>query len=243
MTTPSDNLLSLEELAATLHAYEGPSHPRPRRDGCSTRRSLPATSLRRAALALAAVLVVGGAAVPAFGFGKNVIDFFTGQSAPQVTQKLFFSLDVGAPSGMAPGISGPARSVLQTTIDGRVATLWVAPTQQGGFCFLLDRFAGGCDRDRSLPLSFGIGRFTANGPQELNGDVLGSEATSVRVDYQDGGSVAVPLTTISTPINAGFFVFDIPMAHRVAGHRPAALTALAADGSTVATKQLPTSAP
>jgi hypothetical protein len=93
------------------------------------------------------------------------------------------------------------------------------------------------------PALIRIGRFTANGPQELNGDVLGSEATSVRVDYQDGGSVAVPLTTISTPINAGFFVFDIPMAHRVAGHRPAALTALAADGSTVATKQLSTSAP
>jgi hypothetical protein len=208
----------------------------------STRRRRMALVVRRRPwlLGIAALVLVGGLAVPAFGLGQDWVNFFGSSSAPPLTQEQFASMDQGAPVGMAPGVSGPARNVLQTEVGGKTVTFWVAPTKQGGFCtFVEGRMMAGCDRDRSLPIAFGIGRATQNGSQQLDGDVLGSRATSVHIAYEDGDTATVPLTTVSPPIDAGFFAYLVPLAHTIQGHRPTSVTALARDGSLIATVALP----
>jgi hypothetical protein len=191
-------------------------------------------------LGIAALVLLGGLAVPAFGLGQHWVNFFGSSSAPRPTQEQFASMDQGAPAGMAPGVSGPARNVLQTEVGGETVTFWVAPTKQGGFCtFVEGGMMAGCDRDRTLPISFGIGRVTPHGSQQLNGDVLGTRATSVQITYEDGETATVPLTIVSAPIDAGFFAYAIPLEHNVQGHRPTSVTALASDASLIATVALP----
>jgi hypothetical protein len=194
-------------------------------------------------LGLASLVVLGALAVPAFGLGQDWVNFFGSSSAPQATQEQFASMDRGAPAGMAPNVSGPARSVLRTQINGKPVTFWVAPTKEGGFCsFVEGGMMAGCDRDRTLPLAFGIGRTTPGGSQQLDGDVLGSQATAVKISYQDGDSATVPLTIVSVPIDAGFFAYAIPLRNNAEGHRPIFLTAIANDGSPLAKVALPVAA-
>ena len=168
-----------------------------------------------------------------------MIDFFAAPAAPHAAQEMFTSLDIGAPAGMAPGVSGPARSVMQATVDGRTRQLWVSPTQAGGFCVLLEGYGGGCDRDRALPINIGGGAHTPDSPVVLSGDVLSPDADHLELRYADGDSVSIPLVHVSPPIDAGFFVYVLPDATLQAGKWPTTVNAVGADGSIVGSTQFP----
>src|SRR5205085_3641659 len=48
--------------------------------------------------------------------------------------------------------------------------------------------------------------------------------------FEDGGSITVPVVWISTPIDAGFFVYEVPRARWAVGSRPDLLILRGADG-------------
>ncbi|MGH3009741.1 MAG: hypothetical protein ACRDLM_10115 [Gaiellaceae bacterium] len=204
----------------------------PRRD-----RRRQSFGLRRRGLvaALGMVVVSLAVAVPAFGLPGQIIDFFSAPVAPSPAQEGFTSLDVGAPAGMAPGVSGPARSVMTATVDGSDVNLWVAPTSSGGFCLYLESSGGGCDRDRSLAIDPSLAAHTAAGPLVLFGDVLSPSADHLQVTWANGDSASIPLQAVSDPVDASFFVYQVPASDQASADWPATLGVVDASGTTVAT--------
>jgi hypothetical protein len=194
-------------------------------------RGLPA-----AAVGLVAIL----AATPAFGLRGQIVQLFSGdEPAPPEVVESFAQMDVAAPPGMAPGvIAGEAREVMRVQLStGKTWVMWVAPTRSGGFCM-----PSGCDRDRVGRFAPGLsipGPISREGeilapPVIFEGDTLIHGATTVEIRYQDGESARTSVVWVSPPIDAGFFVYEVPEAHWAAGHRPTALVLEDADGNELA---------
>jgi hypothetical protein len=204
----------------------------------------PRAVLQRPALrvGVALALVFGAIllATPAFGLRGQLIHLFGGgKPAPAPVVKRFGEIDVGAPPGMASNvIAGEAREVMEVSLStGKTWVMWVAPTRAGGFCM-----PSGCDRDRSLPFAPGLtipGPVSPSGeilapPVIFEGDTLIHGASTVEIQFEDGGSAGTPVVWVSPPIDGGFFVYELPEAHWKAGHRPVALILRDANGNEVA---------
>jgi hypothetical protein len=183
-----------------------------------------------AAVAVLAVL----AAAPALGLGGHLVQLFgSGEPAPDKVVTSFAQMDVAAPPGMAPNvIAGETREVARWPLStGKTSILWVAPTQAGGFCMEWSDAGGGCERDRKLDFAPGMaipGEVAPPGeaqkpPVLVTGDTLLRDAASVDVQFEDGDDARVPLVWVSPPIDAGFFLYEIPISHLERGHLPSAL--------------------
>jgi hypothetical protein len=192
-------------------------------------------ALAGGALALAGVVGIGAA----LGLYRDVLPFKSLERAPAPVVRSFSGLDVAASAGMAPGvIAGEARKVVELPLStGRNWIMWVAPTRSGGFCM-----PSGCDRDRALPFAPGLavpGPISPSGeilapPVIFEGDTLIHGASTLRVEFEDGTSARTPLVWVSAPIDAGFFVYEVPEARWAAGHRPVALVLEDAEGNELA---------
>jgi hypothetical protein len=194
----------------------------------------------RGGLSITVAFVAVASAVPAFGLRSQLTRLFTESTpAPPPVVKHFSEMDVGAPPGMAPNvIAGEARAVMDVRLStGKRWVLWVAPTQHGGFCMQI-----GCDRDRSLPFAPGLvipGPISASGeilepPVVFEGHTLIQGAATVEVRFEDGENASTPVVWVSQPIDAGFFVYELPPSHWTSGHRPVALVLEDADGNELA---------
>ena len=207
-----------------------------RRAGRRRARSRAARFASAGAVGLLAIL----AATPAFGLRSQIAELFgSGEPAPPPVVKDFGQIDVATPPGMATGvIAGEARDVLEVPLStGKNAVVWVAPTRSGGFCVFTSTEGrgsmggGGCDRDREGQFAPGRsipGPISPEGvieapPVIFDGDTLIHGATRVEIRYEDGDSATAPVTWVSAPIDAGFFVYEVPQAHWGAGHRPTML--------------------
>lgn len=203
-------------------------------------------TLAASLIAAAAVLIVA----PAFALRGSIIDFFSADPAPTPVVRDFWSMQVGAPPGMAPGVQpGQARRVTSVRIDGEPHVLYVAPSTGGGFCESWTKAFGGCRASRTLPAkqaarlspaqlrsynAMGVsGEFGADGLRMVGGHVLIPD-TTVELRYQDGQSVEIPYLWVSKPIDAGFFLYGVPAAHRKAGHQATALVLVDRDGNEIA---------
>ena len=192
---------------------------------------------------LATAVAVGGAAL--------LVVAAASASAPRRTNVTFASAPLGPASTFA-SIARRATSpaIVLAARARRVAVIhWngdrpllVAPTTAGGFCESLAGPYGGTGcftgaRQRNV-LDSGL-TADASGPIALNGKFFDSRGTRLEVRYEDGRNTVVPIIWVSKPINAGFFVFAIPSAHRRPGHRPLAITLLSESGFQLAKAQLP----
>lgn len=129
-----------------------PAEPAPPRPRSST---LPRLTRVRAALLVGAALVAVLVVAPAFGLIRSVLPFFDAPKAPQPVQVEFASMNTGAPAGMSPqAIADNTREIGQFSFAGRMHTLWVAPTKQGGFCFEWIGGWGGCTAPTPDPLTW-----------------------------------------------------------------------------------------
>lgn len=246
----TDDALLAERLAPLVDAPSAPDW------GDVTRRVRRARRRR----ALTTALVVVGAVVvaaPAFGLGRYAIDWLSADPAPARVQLDFAQLGVGAPKGMDPGIvPNAARKVTVVTLADGPHTLWVAPTEGGGFCVTWTGLWGGC-RSRQAPAgvpepgtgdlrSWDLGMTVqqeAGATTRLGGSLLATDAVRLVVDYEDGASDEIPFTWVSPPIDAAFYVFEVPTEHRSFGHRAAVLRAVDANGEDVARASIPLPAP
>ena len=158
---------------------------------------------------------------------------------------------------MDPGIvPNAARKVTVVTLADGPHTLWVAPTKSGGFCVTWTGLWGGC-RSRQAPAalpapgswdlrSWDLGMTVQQehgATTRLGGSLLAPDAVRLVVDYEDGASDEIPFTWVSPPIDAAFYVYEVPTEHRAFGHRAAVLRAVDANGEDVARASIPTPAP
>jgi hypothetical protein len=213
--------------------------------GGSFRRQL---SLVAAAVVVLVLLVVGVAFT--FGLGLPVLDFGQAQKAPPQSRvvKNFAVLDQGAPPGMATDVI-PNETRKVATFGNE--TLWVAPTRQGGFCMDLGG-EGGCDRLGTVPLNVSwatehTGSLGARSDasyhglpvvDQVSGDINARWADALEIRFEDGDVIKPHVIWVSKPIEAGFFVQPIPLAHRRPGHLLSAVVALDRNGELVASDSL-----
>ena len=191
-----------------------------------------------AAVAVAIMAVV--VATPAFGLGDHIVHLFTAskQRPPELIQRYFANLQEG--SGVLPA---KARVAMKVRVPGYgTRTIWVAPTRSGGFCWSL-----GCDPGRKTPfhttllISGPTSRNSQPMPHSSNvhvffeGDTLLHGAARVAISFEDGSSDRTPLVWVSRPIDAGFFVYELPREHWKVGKRPVALTVETARGNELST--------
>lgn len=216
------------------------------------RRRRPLT-LALIAIALLVLLF----ATPAFGLrdavldliGRNDVEFEKSEPASSVVKRQFGDLGLGAPPSLAPqAIPGKTREVTTLRFGGKPHTLYVAPTRRGGFCYLFTGAFGGCqrngrggDRDAqalSLTTYMGGPPTRALSLSRIGGVVLASRATTVAVEFEDGHSVDLPFVWVSTPIRAGFFVYDVPADRQQRVNGPTKVIARDERGATIATEPI-----
>lgn len=191
------------------------------------RRQLSRRGLLLVALGAVALIVVVGAA--AYVLGHPVINFGHAQKGPRKVVDDFGSMQVAAPSpAMAPGVlPHQTRAITTVRIDGKRHTLYVAPTKKGGFCYQWSHLMGGCRADRrdrfAGQLEVG-GMGGPHGMTVLNGSFFQTDGERLVVAYADGQTDEIPFVWVTAPIDAGFYLYRVPDAHRRAGHQPVNVT-------------------
>jgi hypothetical protein len=182
------------------------------------------------AAALAALLVSS-----AFALYREVVDFLAAEPAPERIVIDFGRMSARATIGFGPQvIPGEARIVLKAPLRGTVEPLYVAPTQEGGFCWRWAR-TGSCGRIHPEQRPLGVTWIeSAEGAAQLSGHLLDPAITRLVLEYEDGERVEIPSVWVSPPIDAGFYVFEVPREKLGAGRRAAVLFALDRDGDEIA---------
>lgn len=204
---------------------------------------------RRLIIAAVTMLVLAALVVtPAFGLRSLIAGLFdrtdvpfTGASAPLEVKRDFYDLSLGAPPSMAPqAIPSQARRVATFRFGGKARALWVAPTRDGGYCYMFANTFGGCrtSRDRTgaaapspgyvHPERLGV---TFETPvrdkvpyvSRIGGDIRIGSADSLTVRYAEGSATPVRFYYVSKPIDAGFFLASIPVGHDTTATRATAI--------------------
>lgn len=198
---------------------------------------------RRPALAVAVVVALLAVA-PTFAFHRAVVDFFSGEAAPERIQLDFgflrehtaeASAKFGGPSYTPDGL---AREVMTVMLDGEMRPLWVVPTSEGGFCYRL-HFGASCltPEEAGGRMRIGLGGLATKQGQGFDwlvGPVLEDAVQEIELLYQDGERVKVPFVWVSPPIGAGFYAYDVPPEHEQPGRLTVAVIGLDDEGQMVA---------
>lgn len=200
-----------------------------------------------AAVVVLAALVLGTTllATPAFGLRDRIVHLFAAEDPQQGPPELIrrFFRNVPAPRMDDRVIPGKARVAFGASIPGYgTRVLWVAPTRGGGYCSTWI----GCDLDRSVPLQDTLaiaGPTSKNSSPEpgsrnvhvfFEGQTPIQGAARVTIRFEDGASVQAPVVWVRKPIDAGFFLYELPKQHWKLGERPIELTLKTARGHPLA---------
>ena len=179
---------------------------------------------RRRSIAIAvAVLVLGAVllATPAFGIRDRIAYLFGAENKPSNAIERYFSEQTGVPNGTEV-LAKQARLAVQISLAGYGRqSLWVAPIKGGGFCST----ASICALDRSVPLAATLLvtgprpriHVDAGEPREarvfVRGHTLMRGAAKLAAHYEDGSVDRTPIAWMGKPIEAGFFIYEIPKSH------------------------------
>jgi hypothetical protein len=197
---------------------------------------------RRRALGLAglATVVLAGVA-SAFALTRPTVDFGSAPKGPEVVVD-FGRLNVISPKQLAPSvIPGEARRITTAAVHDKTFTLYVAPTDRGGFCWLWKNLGGGCRTNRTDDVATRIGgggRVGRYGMDTLEGAFLHADAARLVVTYADGERADIPFVWVTEPIDAGFYLFDVPASHERKGREAVSLTLFDRGGSALATTEV-----
>lgn len=214
----------------------------------------------RLGLVLSAIALAVAVTAVAFGWPSDFVNFLSAPSAPSKVKNSFGAQNVIAPPGMNPqAIPGKARRIMAARFDatgihpgkGGWHVLYVAPTGPGGFCFEWSHFTGSCfepTRAANTPVAraagpLGVTWLGDDFPQVLAGYVRTGETKSLEARFAGGASVDIPVTWVSAPINAGFFIYIVPPAHRSTASAVRSIVALDANGKVIGTQIIPAGSP
>jgi hypothetical protein len=214
---------------------------------------------KRAAVATGVAAVAATVTAVAFGLPQTIIDFFASPTAPAHVKNWFGAENVAAPPGMNPrAIPGQARKIATAAFDVNhlhgdqptAHTLYVAPRKGGGFCYVWTKAGGGCLPAKPSAESAAMGPldvswFAAGDGQPVlvDGWVRTGATKTVKARFADGTTAPVPVTWVSRPIDAGFFVYPVPLAHRTRADALASVVALDASGKVLGRQSFPLTKP
>lgn len=190
--------------------------------------------------AAVAVIVVGSA----FALYRELVDFLSAEPAPERVVVQFGQMDARGSIGFGPRIkAGEARKITEATIDGKRRILYVAPTPDGGFCWMWTTVSGSCGRTaiapRPDPISASWLSSPGGGPAQMTGQIIDAAITRVQLEYENGERSEIPFVWVSKPIDAGFFIFEVPAEHLQTGKRGKTLLGLDDDGRVVDSQEFP----
>lgn len=204
--------------------------------------------VRLALVAAVAALAVTATAV-AFGWPGRIVDFFQAPPAPQSVQAFFGAHHLATPGRVSPWAKlGRGREVMTATFDAdnlppthpTLHTLYVAPREDGGFCYLWTEYGGSCadPEDAGKATTDPVAR--PLGVSWLENDYAGfldgwvrNDARSLEARFADGTTASIPVTWVSSPINAGFFAYVVPPAHQARADALTSVVALDGDGNVI----------
>jgi hypothetical protein len=203
----------------------------------------------RIALAAAVATIAATATAVAFGWPQTVVDFFKAPPAPQSVNAFFGAYNLAIPGGVSPATKlGHAREIMTATFDANhltptqptLHTLYVAPREDGGFCYLWTDFGGSCADPEDAAKATTHPAARALGLEWLENDYAGfvtgwvrTDAQTLEADFADGTTASIPLTWVSPPISAGFFAYVVPDAHLTRADALTSVVALDANGAAV----------
>jgi hypothetical protein len=196
---------------------------------------------RHRAIALAAVLaLIVGAASPAVGLDRVVLDFLSADRAPETVQVDFGALDRLDPSRGPRIATSEARTVHAFRLPSGTYELTVAPAATG-FCWGISGFGLTCENPHSRPIDLfyrDIPEVGRTEPVLIASAVRGVDLTRITITFEDGDELDLPLVVVSEPIRASFFLYEVPEARWSLGSRPAHVTAYDSTGATLGTGAL-----
>jgi hypothetical protein len=207
----------------------------------------PRARRRLAIVALAAALGMAVAAgTPAFGLGRAIVDFFAAEPASENVRLRFAEMDEADPANGPGAIASEARRVYVFRTASGEHVLSLAPTEKGSFCWSITGLAGGCQTILSAQGPFNPGEHdpvkiglvfrdipAPTMPQQevlIGGNIRADDSSLLEIEFQDGDKEAIPFVWVSAPIDAGFFLYELPRERWAAGERPIALSLYATDG-------------
>ncbi len=198
-------------------------------------------SLRRVALVAAVAVAAALLVAPAFGVGGRFLDLIRGSPAPPEIQTYFATsntvrkrmFDDAQAAGVelhqrfSPVIASETRGVAAIdTPDGPIF-LWVAPTEDGGQCWLVQPHSGACEPPgRTAPLQPEGPGWTIQRPSVLIFHVRVHDDAITRVQLNLEGADALTL-----PVVSGHALGTIPKQEHV---RLQSVAGFHADGDVVA---------
>lgn len=192
-------------------------------------------------LAFAAVLaLVIGAAAPAVGLDRVVLDFLSADTAPKTVQIDFGLFDRLDPA-RGPGTeTSEARTVHTFRLASGSYELTVAPAATG-FCWGISGFGLTCENAHSRPIDLfyrDIPEVGRNEPVLIASAVRSVDLTRITVTFEDGDELDLPLVIVSEPIGASFFLYEVPETRWSLGSRPSYVTAYDSRGAKLGSSTL-----
>jgi hypothetical protein len=204
-------------------------------------RGRPRHGLRRkkalVLVAAAVVIVATLLATPAFGLRDQLAHLFgADKRPPDVVVGYFKDQDPQGIQGLRPA-KARLVSVLAIPRFGPI-TIWAAPTRHGGFCTTASSSTckphGTAPFDAMLTVTPPSKNGSYDDPRDVHvvvrGDTLVHGAASLAAHYEDGSVERTPIAWAAKPIDAGFFIYEIPKSHWDPGKRLVTLAVEAANG-------------
>jgi hypothetical protein len=215
----------------------------PRRWDEVLRRASASRSRRRRGLALAIAAGLTAVALGAGGaFHREFVDFFSAEPAPEPIRLDFAKMGARADLIMGPGHeTHEAREVVKFPVDGKLRPLWVAPMENGGFCYRWHTF-GSCGRMPHQGDAVKLGLGGQEGPYGQNwivGHVTDPAIQRLELEYADGARIELRYVWVSSPIDAGFTAFQVPQERQREGRHAVAVIGFDANGKEIERRALP----
>ena len=116
----------------------------------------------------------------------------------------FFKYKLGEPPIAPEAIPSETRVITSRRLSDGDHTLYVSPAKNGGFCYRWTGSASGCDKLTNAPFSVDWGK------RQVIGTILSRRISSVKIKFTNGSTAKPLISWISAPINAGFFLYNIP---------------------------------
>jgi hypothetical protein len=142
----------------------------------------------------------------------GIVDFFSAEPAPEPIRLDFAKMGARADLIMGPGHeTHEAREVVKFPVDGKLRPLWLAPMENGGFCYRWHTF-GSCGRMPHQGDAVKLGLGGQEGPYGQNwivGHVTDPAIQRLELEYADGARIELRYVWVSSPIDAGFTAFQV----------------------------------
>ncbi len=184
----------------------------------------------------------GGSSRAGGAFHREFVDFFSAEPAPEPIRIDFAEMGARIDLVMGPGHeTHEAREVMKFPVDGRLRPLWVAPMENGGFCYRWHTF-GSCGRmphqGDAVKLGLG-GQEGAYGQNWIVGHVSDPAIQRLELEYADGERIELRYVWVSSPIDAGFTAFQVPQERQREGRHAIAVIGFDDDGKVIERRALP----